>query len=262
MANRVFHTREYINEIKANNKINKLEQPIIDKYYDEFRAKLKPTIATPIEFKNDNEIRNYLINELSPILHNQTSNFVETLSKSNDLKAFYKFGRAFLHEVKDIRNLDSNFLNDLWSKYKSKMVIASENIQPSPTTLTATQYENLLKNKKSLIEQVKKQKKDIKKHGSLLSINPDLYQDIHHPSNIYNMPYAPTHKEKERYIINQGNQYVKQTKTISPFERFITTKKVNEYVRPEFKIKPQKSKFNLNEKEGHSIVGVPYLARR
>jgi len=44
------------------------------------------------------------------------------LQKSNDLIAFYKFGPDFLNQVEDIRNLDNSFLNNLWNKYKSKML--------------------------------------------------------------------------------------------------------------------------------------------
>jgi len=147
MAYKQFRNDLYIKEIQQKLKNIAVEQPIIDKYYSEFRAKLKPTIEESPPNPNNNQIRNIIINELSPILKSQTSNFIETLSNSNDLIAFYKFGPAFLNQVKDIRNLDSSFLNALWNKYKSKMLtndfeeeekysipIAQEIIAPFGTT--------------------------------------------------------------------------------------------------------------------------------
>ena len=122
MAYKQFRNDLYIKEIQQKLKNISVEQPIIDKYYSEFRAKLKPTIEETTKDANSNQIRNIIINELSPILKNQTSNFIETLSNSNDLIAFYKFGPAFLNQVKDIRDLDSSFLIALWNKYKSKIL--------------------------------------------------------------------------------------------------------------------------------------------
>jgi len=122
MAYKQFRNDLYIKEIQQKLKNIAVEQPIIDKYYSEFRAKLKPTIEETTKDANSNQIRNIIINELSPILKNQTSNFIETLSNSNDLIAFYKFGPAFLNQVKDIRDLDSSFLIALWNKYKSKIL--------------------------------------------------------------------------------------------------------------------------------------------
>jgi len=122
MAYKQFRNDLYIKEIQQKLKNIAVEQPIIDKCYSEFRSKLKPTIEESPPNPNNNQIRNIIINELSPILKNQTSNFIETLSNSNDLIAFYKFGPAFLNQVKDIRNLDSSFLIALWNKYKSKIL--------------------------------------------------------------------------------------------------------------------------------------------
>lgn len=120
---------KYLNEIKQNLKLEKLEKPIIEKYYNEFRAKIKPTTEPIIDNLTDSEIRNLVISELSPVLKDQTVNFVENLVKTNDLMAFYKFSKLFLNSVKDIRNIDSAFLSDLWRKFKSKML---SNVEKTP----------------------------------------------------------------------------------------------------------------------------------
>ena len=122
MVYKQFRNDLYIKEIKQRLKIIAVEQPIIDKYYTEFRAKLKPTLEELPLNPDERQIRNIITNEVSPILKDQTSNFIETLKNSNDLLAFYKFGPDFLNQVEDIRNLDNSFLNNLWNKYKSKML--------------------------------------------------------------------------------------------------------------------------------------------
>ena len=152
MAYKQFPSDKYLKEVQQKLRLVEIEKPIIDKYYTEFRAKIKPTIAELPENLNESEIRNYVINELSPILKNQTINFVENLSKANDLMAFYKFGKAFLISVKDIRNLDSSFLADLWSKYKSKMLIASER-QPVPKQKLTELFKNRLSPLETDLEQ-------------------------------------------------------------------------------------------------------------
>lgn len=149
MAYKQYPTDKYLKEVQQKLHLLEVQKPIIDKYYSEVRAKVKPTIEQLPENPSESQIRNYIINELSPILKNQTVNFVENLMKANDLMAFYKFGKAFLNEVKDIRNLDSSFLADLWSKYKSKMLIYAESNLPK-TGLTATEYENALKHNRKI----------------------------------------------------------------------------------------------------------------
>ena len=144
MAYKIFPNDKYLAEIKKEISNNNIEIPIINKYYTELRAKQNPSLEELPPNPNESQIRNYVINELSPILKNQTVNFVENLIKANDLMAFYKFGKTFLNEVKDIRNLDSSFLADLWRKYKSKMLIYAESNVPK-TGLTANEYENALK---------------------------------------------------------------------------------------------------------------------
>ena len=149
MAYKIFPNDKYLAEIKKEISNNNIEIPIINKYYTELRAKQKPSLEELPPILDESQIRNYVINELSPILRNQTVNFVENLIKANDLMAFYKFGKTFLNEVKDIRNLDSSFLADLWRKYKSKMLIYAESNLPK-TGLTANEYENALKHNRKV----------------------------------------------------------------------------------------------------------------
>lgn len=154
MAYNIFKPNQFINEFQKRQELINIEKPIISQYYTESRAKLKPSIIENVNVNNYNKenltdesaIRTSLINELSPILKNQTVNFVEGLVKSNDLYAFYKFSKPFLNEVKDIRNLDSNFLYELWTRYKSKMLIESEKTINIPSVLTAEEYEKKLQN--------------------------------------------------------------------------------------------------------------------
>ena len=131
MSYKQYRPDEYLKEIQHNLRLEKLEKPIIEKYYTELRAKIKPTIEPIIDNLTNSEIRNLVISELSPILKDQTVNFVENLSKSNDLMAFYKFSKLFLSSVKDIRNIDSAFLADLWSKFKSKMLSSVDKTRPT-----------------------------------------------------------------------------------------------------------------------------------
>jgi len=129
MAYKIFQTDKIYAEIKLKNKLINIEKPIINQYYNEVRSKIKPTIQELPPNPDENQIRNILTNELSPILKSQTSNFIEKLKNSNDLLAFHKFSTAFINTIKDIRYLDSNFLYDLWSKYKSKMLSSNNKIE-------------------------------------------------------------------------------------------------------------------------------------
>lgn len=155
MAYNIFKPNEFINEFKKRQELTNFEKPIISQYYTESRAKQKPSIQENITIKDINlndesAIRNSLIDELRPLLKDQTINFIENIIKSNDLIAFYKFSKNFLNEVKDIRNLDSTFLHELWNRYKTKMLINYQNKQniPSPSILTAEEYEAKVKKNK------------------------------------------------------------------------------------------------------------------
>ncbi len=164
MAYNIFKPDSFYAEIKKKQDLYNIEKPIINQYYTESRAKLKPTIIENVNVKDinindENAIRNSLINELRPILRDQTINFIETLYKSNDLIAFYKFGKPFLNEVKDIRNLDATFLLELWNRYKKKMLIDNSNKINIPSILTAEEYEaKVKKNKPSNMIDYDKQK--------------------------------------------------------------------------------------------------------
>jgi len=141
MVGAVFSPDDYIRNLKAKQQVNAIAQPVIDQYYTEFRAKLKPTVQEPPpDGSNESQLQFYLVNLLSPILHSQTSNFIERIRAAGDLKAFAKFGKNFLEQVKNVNNLDSSFLFDLWAKYKKKMLIASESSSPAFQGQTSNEY--------------------------------------------------------------------------------------------------------------------------
>jgi hypothetical protein len=129
MAERVYHTQAYINELKQKQKLITLSQPIIDKYYAEVRAKLKPSVEEVLDNPDENKIRFIISNELSPILKSQTTNFIEKIDKTGDLNAFYKLSKDFIHRIKNVRGLDSSFTYNLWVKYKNELLSADNNVE-------------------------------------------------------------------------------------------------------------------------------------
>lgn len=122
MASNIFRTKNIYSEIATAIKNQNEETPIIDKYYTEVRLKAKPSIEAA-NITDENHLRRILINELSPILKDQTTNFIERLATANDLTAFYKFSKIFIAGTKDIRDIDASFMFKLWEKFKSKMII-------------------------------------------------------------------------------------------------------------------------------------------
>lgn len=124
MAYNIFHPDKYIAELKHRQSLDIIEKPIIEKYYSELRAKQKPTLEELLPPPNEQQIRVIVTNELSPILKNtqQVAYVIEELANSNDLLSFYKIGKLFLSSIKDVRNIDSNFLLQLWSKFKTKLL--------------------------------------------------------------------------------------------------------------------------------------------
>ena len=205
MAYKQYPTDKYLKEIQQRLRLVDAEKPIIDKYYTEFRAKIKPIIEQLPENPNESQLRNYIINELSPILKDQTSNFVENLSKSNDLMAFYRFGKTFLNTVKDIRNLDSAFLADLWSKFKSKLKIEAEAQLLPKTGLTASEYENALKHNRKVASSFDLENPQIVIHpGPKVESRPDttlkqivVHSNYHHPlSSIQSSISGPAKKAR------------------------------------------------------------------
>lgn len=151
MAYKQFRNDDYISDINKKLNLINIEKPIIDKHSAFIRAKMKPTLDVVNEdtsLLTDSEIRNKIIRDLSPILHNQTVNFVETLGRNNDLKAFYAFYNVFVPTIKNIRNLDSSFMQDLWNKFKDKMRIESESIISTTFPgIKASEYERIIREK-------------------------------------------------------------------------------------------------------------------
>ena len=111
--------------------------------------------------------------------------------------AFYKFGKAFLISVKDISNLDSAFLADLWSKYKSKMLIYAETNLPK-TGLTATEYMEAIKHNRKVASSEDLEHPEIVIHPGTSSMSaPDTrLRQIVIQSNPYGTTnYNPRFKE-------------------------------------------------------------------
>ena len=124
MAYNIYKPDKYIAELKHRQTLDIIEKPIIEKYYNELRAKQKPSLDDLLPSPNEQQIRVIVTNELSPILRNtqQVAYVIEELAKSNDLLSFYKIGKLFLSSIKDVRNIDSTFLLQLWSKFKTKLL--------------------------------------------------------------------------------------------------------------------------------------------
>ena len=127
MSYKVFPVDKYISELKHRQTLDIKEKPIIEKYYAELRAKIKPTLEELGPVPNEQQIRVLITNELSPILRNnqQVAYVIEELSKSNDLMSFYKFGKLFLNSIKEVRGIDGSFLLQLWAKFKTNLLIIS-----------------------------------------------------------------------------------------------------------------------------------------
>jgi hypothetical protein len=149
-----YNTDAYLKNIKYKQSISEASKPIIDTYWKELRAKVKPTVQEIPETADDSQFRAYIMTQVSPILKQQSSAFVEHLSKAHDLKPFYKFSKPFLDQVKDVKNLDSGFLITLWNKYKQKMLIqADQSNMPRPSTMSAGEYEAALRHGRKVISQ-------------------------------------------------------------------------------------------------------------
>lgn len=147
MAYKQFPTDKYLAELRKEVNIEAMTKPIIQKHNAELRAKVKPTVEELPPTASDNEIRSALTNELSKVLKAPDVPYViESLFKANDLRSFYRFSKAFLNQIKDIRNLDASFLLDRWSKFKSQMLIESERVNAIPFQgQTAAEYEKSLR---------------------------------------------------------------------------------------------------------------------
>lgn len=132
MENPYRRTNAYIKEIKQKNNVNTRAKPIIDKFLIDQRLNLQTPIETSIKLiensltsqDNENKVREILRNELVKVLYNsqEISYFIEALDKSNDIYNFYKFGNAFLRNLKNVRGLDANYLLQLWNKYKETIL--------------------------------------------------------------------------------------------------------------------------------------------
>ncbi len=147
MAYKQFPTDRQISEIQHRARLDELERPIIEKHSAELRAKVRPTVEELPTTASDNDIRSALTTELSKVLKPADVPYaIESLSKANDLRSFYRFARVFLAQIKGIRNLDASFLLDLWGRFKSKMLIESAKPDTIPFPgQTAAEYERSLR---------------------------------------------------------------------------------------------------------------------
>jgi hypothetical protein len=136
MAYKQYPADKYLKEVQQKLRLLEVEKPIIDKYYNELRAKIKPSIQELPPNADERTIRNTLIPELMAVLKNsQDVQYVlEELTKSNDLYAFYRLSKKFLSDIKDIRSINSSFLLQLWSKYKSKILNEAQKLPVTEIT--------------------------------------------------------------------------------------------------------------------------------
>jgi hypothetical protein len=189
MAYKIFPTDKYIKEIKQKIAINNETIPSIQEYYKELRTKQVPTIQELPSNPDENQIRNIIRNELSSIstsLNSQDISYIiETLSKSNDLLAFYKYAKSFINHIKDIRGLNSSFLLQLWAKFKSNLIIEAEETPLSSTSMTVAKYEKLLQNKKNKLEELYKEEEGKKNLEHYNKLNSFLHKQEKNKNLIY-----------------------------------------------------------------------------
>jgi len=277
MAYKQFPTDKYLAELRKEVNIEAMTKPIIQKHNAELRAKVKPTVEELPPTASDNEIRSALTNELSKVLKAPDVPYViESLSKANDLRSFYRFSKAFLNQIKDIRNLDASFLLDRWSKFKSQMLIESERVNAVPFQgQTAAEYEQAYNrsqtHKKHLVSKIRSQQAEAdalnqqidqrrrneykKKAPSSISILNDVsrYSTTHQIDPLLGKHYNPAHQvENMLETMPYGYQTAK-------------FKKKGPGGTSEFTKIPRKGPA-LNPKgkylSGGAIIGQTYLARR
>ena len=148
MAYKQYPVDKYVDELHKKLVVQQQQIPIIQKYNAELRAKIKPTVGDFPPTATESEMRSILTTELSKVLKaSDVPNVIEHLAKANDLKAFYNFSKLFLAQVKDVRNLDASYILNLWSRFKSKMLIVAETSANAPPFQgqTAAEYERAIK---------------------------------------------------------------------------------------------------------------------
>jgi hypothetical protein len=286
MAYNVFHPDEYLREIQAKKRVNAIAQPIIDQYYEEYRAKLKPSVEELPPTANENDIRLAVTKELSQILKgSNVSNVVESLSKANDLRSFYRFSKPFLTQIKDIRNLDASFLLDLWAKYKSKLLIKSEAVEPTApfqdsrfAEYERSEHKREHDHKKHLVSQIRAQQAAAdalnyqidqqrinnykKKAPSSISIPGDVlsYRSAHQSDPFLGKHYNPAQQVRNMLeALPYGYQTAKFKKKGPEGTSEFTKISRKGPAHNSLLLKKPESKTKLS---GTGIIGVPYLARR
>jgi hypothetical protein len=125
MRNPYTDNSSFVRNIYKKQYLNKIEEPIIDKYYTDVRNNQKaiPEILIDRMEKqlSTNEMRNIIFSELKSVLSNP-SQFIEELFNNNEIEIFYKFANLFLNQIKGVRNIDSNYLSQLWNVFKENLL--------------------------------------------------------------------------------------------------------------------------------------------
>lgn len=289
MAKRDFYnTDAYIKSIYQQKALTEEAKPIIDTYFKQIRAKLKPTVQDLPENADESLIRSYLVNYLSPLLKSQTSSFIEYLDKNNDLMSFYKFHKAFLSQLKNVKNLDSKYLITLWNKYKDKMLIYFEQANaPTATSMTAGEYEKLIKRPYKPVSQYQSEFKESglmgnedvdiihhKKHGALTKLQTqrpsplegDFERHEDNPRYEEKIPYYDVEMEMEGLLNKLPYGYrATATKTPTGHRTYHKTARLGPAftsIALEPKQKRQEKNIERRQHKGSGIIGVPYVARR
>lgn len=153
MATKIFNVGALERELALERKISELQKPIINEYFIENRAKLKPTVgqvSQPSQMVYRDPVKVKLESILKP---NEAQYVLMSLEKSNELHSFYQFSDPFLKSVRGT-NLDASYLLDLWAKFKNNLISTSAIPSISGSSMTAEQYQKSLNDKREKINRI------------------------------------------------------------------------------------------------------------
>jgi hypothetical protein len=125
MTNPYRRVAEWADDVQFRKNLNKKELEITLPYYrDIFIEK------TPVELADLDKIRESLRPTLTSIFKSTqiANNFLDYLTRTDDLVNFYQLEKPFLRQIEGTRNIDLNYMTDLWKRYRTKML---KNIEKS-----------------------------------------------------------------------------------------------------------------------------------
>ena len=225
MAYKQFPTDKYVDELRQELVLQAKQIPTIKLHNAELRARVRPSVGEMPQVATENEMRSTIINELSKVLKaSDVPNVIEHLSKANDLKSFYNFSKPFLAQVKDVRNLDASYLLNLWSRFKSQLLIETSpqaTATPFPTQ-TAAEYERKVRARevenKRLADEIRMQQSEarlLNKEVEQTARRPKLLREIRKPrlkidtsEGMSNLPvYKALHPATATELLLESNPY-------------------------------------------------------